>query len=161
MTRLGQVPELAFAEMFKSIRRDIQEIKNPQRVGRDILRPKVIEALDGDGNPTVYDLVSTPEEFSNRAAFELIFTANNQTQPFFSPFVKLSFGSPTIPALPSDVYGFTYPDTQSLDDVGSLRYTGYFGNNIFEDDTLVYAKFYAYATDFGTLTINEIPIEDI
>lgn len=59
MTRLGQVPELAFAEDFKQLRRDIEDIKKAQRIGRDILKPKIVEALDGSGNPTVYDLVAT------------------------------------------------------------------------------------------------------
>jgi len=57
MTRLGLIPELSFAEDFKQLRRDVEAIKNAQRVGRDILKPKIIECLDGSGNPTVYDLV--------------------------------------------------------------------------------------------------------
>lgn len=159
MTRLGLIPELAFAEDFKSLRRDVEDIKTAQRVGRDILKPKIVEALDGSGNPTVYDVVATavPDGFGGyqvRAFFTAYFTAKSQKEPWATPFYKLMVGSPSTPASPGETYGFSYP---FIDDFraeeGKFTYHGYFGNNNYADSRSVYIKVYFYATDDGTLTV--------
>lgn len=159
MTRLGLIPELTFAEDFKQLRRDVEDIKRAQRVGRDILKPKIIEALDGSGNPTVYDLVATavPDGFGGytvRENFVARFVADHQDQPWGSPLYKLMFGNPSTPAMPGQTYGFTYP---YLDDFyatpGKVSYWGYFGNNDYLSSVSIYIKVYFYATDTGTLTV--------
>lgn len=159
MTRLGLVPELAFAEDFKSLRRDVEAIKSAQRVGRDILKPKIIEALDGSGNPTVYDLVATavPDGFGGyqvREFFTARFTAKSQKEPWATPFYKLMFGSPSTPAAPGQTYGFSYPYIDDFrSEEGKFTYHGYFGNNDYLSSTSVYIKVYFYATDEGVLTV--------
>ena len=156
MTRLGLIPELAFAEDFKTLRRDIETIKNAQRVGRDILKPKIVEALDGSGNPTVYDVQATYDAVTDsvRAFFTARFIADNQAEPWATPFYKLMFGSPSTPATPGQTYGFSYP---YIDDFRTtpkkFSYHGYFGNNIYPSSTTVYIKVYFYATDTGVLTV--------
>ena len=159
MTRLGLVPEAVFPEMFKSLRQDIEQIKNAQRVGRDILKPKIIECLDGSGNPTVYDVVAptTPDGFGGyitRAYFTAYFEAASQKEPWATPFYKLMIGSPTTPAGPGDTYGFSYPYLDDFrDEDGKFTYHGYFGNNDFMDSRPVYIKVYFYATDTRVLTV--------
>lgn len=159
MTRLGLVPELKFAEDFKQLRRDIADIKGAQRVGRDILKPKIIECLDGSGNPTVYDVIAptTPDGFggyNTRAFFTAYFEARSQKQPWATPFYKLMIGSPTNPAGPGETYGFSFPWIDEFrDDDGTFTYHGYFGNNNFADSRPVYLKVYFYATDEGELIV--------
>lgn len=156
MTRLGLIPELAFAEEFKSLRRDAEAIKNAQRVGRDILRPKIIEALDGSGNPTVYDVAATYDAITDsvRGYFTARFTADNQKEPWATPFYKLMFGSPATPASPGQTYGFSYPFIDDFrSEEGKFTYHGYFGNNLYPSSTPVYIKVYFYATDTGTLVV--------
>lgn len=158
MTRLGLVPELTFSEDFKELRRNLEDIKKAQKVGRDILKPKIIEALDDSGNPTVYDLVATPEELFGyiqvREDFVIRFQADNQTQPWGTPLFKLMWGDPETPSAPGQTAGFTYPHLQDFyNHPGKVSYWGNFSNNIFEDETPVYLKVYFYATDTGTLTV--------
>lgn len=158
MSRLGLVPELTFAEDFKQLRRDLEDIKAAQKVGRDILKPKIIQALDGNGNPTPYDLVATPEViFGNiqvREDFVIRFQADNQDQPWGVPLFKLMWGDADTPATPGQTYGFAYPYLNDFyNQPGKVSYWGYFGNNIFEDETPIYIKVYFYATDTGTLTV--------
>lgn len=161
MSRLGLIPELAFAEDFKQLRRDVEAIKNAQRVGRDILKPKIIECLDGSGNPTPYDIVAeaVPDGFGGydvRAYFAAYFTADNQKNPWATPFYKLMIGNPSTPAGGGDTYGFSYPDIdQFRDEDGTFIYHGYFGNDVYGDNRWVYLKVYFYATDTGTLVVNE------
>lgn len=159
MSRLGLVSELAFAEDFKQLRRDVEAIKNAQRVGRDILKPKIIECLDGSGNPTVYDLVTVPVPngfggYTNRAHFVARFTAAHQYNPWGAPLYKLMFGSPSTPAAAGQTYGFTYPYMDDFLNVqGKVSYWGYFGNNDFMSAVPIYIKVYFYATDTGTLAV--------
>lgn len=163
MTRLGLVPELAFAEDFKQLRRDIEDIKRAQRVGRDILRPKLIECLDGGGNPTTYDLVATavPDGFGGydvRADFAARFQADHQLEPWATPLYKLMFGSPSTPATAGQTFGFSYPWIDDFyDEPGRVTYHGWFGNNNYLSSTSIYIKVYFYATDTGTLTVTAEP----
>jgi hypothetical protein len=156
MSRLGLVPEVAFAEEFKSLRRDLEDIKNAQRVGRDILKPRIIECLDGSGNPTAYDVVATYDAVSDttRAFFTARFIADNQLEPWATPFYKLMFGNPSTPAGAGQTYGFSYPyvDDFRTED-GKFSYHGYFGNNLFPGTETIYLKVYFYATDSGVLTV--------
>jgi hypothetical protein len=162
MGRLGLVPEQAFAEDFKQLRRDVEAIKNAQRVGRDILKPKIIECLDGGGNPTAYDIVATAvadpygDGWTVRAEFVARFYADHQTESWGVPLFKIMRGSPSTPAAPGEAYGFTYP---YLDDIhsnpGRVSYYGWFGNNDYYDNTSLYLKVYFYATDTGTLVVAE------
>lgn len=154
MTRLGMVPELQFAEDFKQLRRDIEAIKTAQRIGRDIVKPKVIECYDGSGNPTVYDLASVLNQFGDgtSASFTMVFTADNQAEPWVTPFVKLYYGSIDNPGTDVNVYGFQYLSQQETTE-GKIAYRGSFGTNLFPDTTIIYAKFYANATDTGVLEI--------
>lgn len=163
MTRLGLVPEQAFAESFRQLRRDVEDIKNAQRVGRDILRPKIIECLDGGGNPTAYDLIATavPDGFGGydvRTDFAARFQADHQNEPWATPLYKLMFGNPSTPAAPGQTYGFSYPDIADFKDVpGRVTYHGWFGNNDYLSAVSVYIKVYFYATDTGTLTVTAEP----
>lgn len=159
MTRLSMSPNYQFAEDFKQLRRDIEEIKNAQRVGRDILKPKIVECVDGSGNPTVYDLVTIPVPdgfggYTNRADFVARFTADHQDEPWGAPLFKLSFGSPTTPATAGQTYGFTYPYLADFQfKPGKVSYWGYFGNNDFASAVPIYIKVYFYATDTGSLVV--------
>lgn len=154
MTRLRMLPELQFAEDFKQLRRDIEEIKNAQRIGRDIMKPKIIECLDGSGNPTQYDIATTLTQFgdSTRADFTMIFTADHQDEPWVSPFFQCFYGSLTNPATDTNISGFQYLSQQATKK-GQIGYKGSVGNNIFPDTTIIYVKFYAYATDTGVLQV--------
>lgn len=154
MTRLNMIPELKFAEDFKQLRRDIEEIKNAQRIGRDIMKPKIIECLDGSGNPTVYDIATTLTQFgdSTNARFTMIFTADHQAEPWVTPFFKCYYGSLTNPASDTNIAGFNYLSQQETVE-GKIAYKGTVSTNLFPDTTIIYVKFYAYATDTGTLVV--------
>lgn len=156
MSRLGLDPNLSFAEDFKQLRRDIEDIKRAQRVGRDILKPKIIEALDGSGNPTAYDVIATYDAVTDsvRAFFTARFISDNQKEPWATPFYKLMFGSPSTPATPGQTYGFSYPDIDDFRGIDNkMTYHGYFGNNLYPSTTAIYLKVYFYATDNGVLTV--------
>lgn len=163
MSRLGLVPELAFAESFKQLRRDLEDIKGAQRVGRDILRPKIIECLDGSGNPTAYDLVATavPDGFGGytvRKDFAARFVADHQKEPWATPLYKLMFGNPSTPAAPGQTYGFSYPFISDfVSTPGKVTYHGWFGNNDYLSAVSIYIKVYFYATDTGVLTVTAEP----
>lgn len=152
MTRLGMLPEQQFAEDFRQLRRDIEEIKNAQRIGRDIMKPKIVECLDADGNPTLYDLVTVNDGFSNRTDFTATLYADNQAEPWGSLFVKFFYGNPSTPATGGQTYGNFYLSNKKTNP-GSISYSGTVGNNVFSDATLVYVKFYMYATDTGRLEV--------
>lgn len=153
MSRLGLVPELTFAEDFKQLRRDLEDIKKAQRVGRDILRPKVIEALN-DGSPTVYDVQTEADQFGEqRGSFTAIFTADHQKEPWATPLFALYWGTPGQQPAPGDVYGSSFIWTTESAKPGQIVYRGSFGNNIYQNTTKVYLKVYMYATDTGTLEI--------
>lgn len=154
MSRLGLIPELTFAEYFKQLRRDIAEIKTAQRIGRDIIKPKIVECLDVDGNPTEYDLVTVVDEFGFGSDIDFTATlfAENQQQPWGSLFVKGFYGSPGVPVTDGQMSGFFYL-SQGKTNPGSIGYRGSAGTAQFEDTTLLYLKFYMYATDNGTLEV--------
>ncbi len=152
MTRLNMMPELKFAEDFKQLRRDIAEIKNAQRLGRDIIKPKIIECLDGSGNPTQYDLVTVADAFGSQTDFTATFTAQNQLEPWGTLFVEGFYGSPTTPVGPGQMSGNFYL-SQARTNPGTIAYRGSLGTAVFEDTTLLYLKFYMYTTDNGILEV--------
>lgn len=154
MTRLRMLPELQFAEDFKQLRRDIEEIKNAQRIGRDIIKPKIVECLDINGDPTIYDLVTVVDAFGygSDTDFTATFFADNQAEPWGSLFVKGFYGSPTVPVQDGQMSGSFYL-SQGKTNPGSIGYRGSAGTAQFEDTTLLYLKFYMYATDTGTLEV--------
>lgn len=152
MTRLGMLPDQQFAEDFRQLRRDIEEIKNAQRIGRDIIKPKIVECLDVNGNPTTYDLVTVADAFGSDINFTVTLFAENQAEPWGSLFVKGFYGSPTVPVQNGQMSGFFYM-SQGKTNPGSIGYKGFAGTAQFEDTTLIYLKFYMYATDNGTLEV--------
>lgn len=151
MTRLSMLPKDQFAEDFKQLRRNIEEIKNAQRIGRDIMKPKIIECLDGSGNPTVYDLVTTAGEFDSRTDFTAIFKAESQREPWATIFVQTFYGNPTTPAEGDQSNGFSFI-SQSKTEEGLIAYRGSV-HGAFEDFTPVYVKFFMFATDRGILEV--------
>lgn len=152
MTRLAALPELRFAEDFKKLRRDIEEIKTAQRIGRDIMRPKIVERLDGSGNPTQYDLVTAPDGFSASTYFTATLFADHQQEPWGSLFVKAFYGSPDVPVSPGQMSSLFYL-SQNKTNPGSIGYSGFIGTSAPGDVTPLYLKFYMYATDTGTLEV--------
>lgn len=154
MTRLGLVPELTFAEDFRQLRRDIEEIKKAQRIGRDILKPKIIEALDGGGNPTAWDVQTQLNQSGDgqRADFTAIFTADHQKEPFAVPLFELYYGAPGTQPPAGSAFGNSYISFTNLQD-GRIAYRGSFGTNNYMDVTKMYLKVYMFATDTGTLEV--------
>lgn len=165
MSRLGLISELTFVGDFKRLRCDIQSIKNAQRVGRDILKPKIIECLDGSGNPTAYDLVTVPTPdgwggYINRAWFVARFSAKHQDDSWAVPLFKLMYGNPGTPAAPGQVYASSgLYAADFTNEPGRISYGGYFSANAYGDATPIYIKVYFYATDTGTLTVTEESME--
>lgn len=153
MTRLKQLPEVQFAEDFKELRRDIEAIKNAQRVGKDILKPKIIEVLDA-GEPTVFDLHTDNNDLKG---FKAIFVADHQQEPWATPFYKVTIGTIDGEPVANDIAGFSYLDFDELAP-GQIGYIGHFGANAFMDNRDVWLKVYFYATDTGTLTVTEEPL---
>lgn len=152
MTRLNMIPEQQFAEDFRQLRRDIEEIKQAQRIGRDIMRPRIVECLDGNGNPTPYDLVTVPDGFGSGTSFTATFTADNQQEPWGTLFVKAFYGSPGVPVQDGQMSGSFYL-SQNNTNPGTIAYRGSIGTAVFMDTTLLYLKFYMYATDTGVLEV--------
>lgn len=152
MTRLNMIPEQKFAEDFKQLRRDIEAIKNAQRIGRDIMRPKIVECLDGSGNPTQYDLVTVPGGFGSSTNFTATLFADHQDEPWGTLFVKGFYGNPSTPVGDGQMSGSFYL-SQNKTNPGSIGYRGFLGTANFGDTTLLYLKFYMYATDTGTLEV--------
>lgn len=154
MTRINMLPELQFSEDFKQLRRDIEDIKQAQRIGHDIMKPKIIECLDVNGNPTQYDIATTPTEsgWASRAEFTAIFEADGQDEPWATPFFELFYGNTTTPAEPGKVAGNSYLSFSETGK-GKIAYKGSVITNEFEDTTTVYVKVYFYATDNGKLMV--------
>lgn len=152
MTRLNMIPEQQFAEDFRQLRRDIEEIKNAQRIGRDILKPKIVECLDINGDPTQYDLVTVPDGFGTSTDFTATFLADSQAEPWGSIFVKGFYGSPNVPVTNGQMSGIFYLSQQKTVP-GAIGYRGFVGTANFGDTTVLYLKFYMYATDTGILEV--------
>lgn len=160
MSRLNLVPELKFSEDFKQLRRDIQEIKKAQRIGRDIVRPKVIEAYEMDGvTPTEYDVETEDYDagggiINTAIQFRVTFIANHQTEPFANPQFKLMVNAEKRqPVAADNIYAFAYLDVENVE-LGKISYLGQvIANTTFDDVEDVFLKIYMYATDTGLITI--------
>lgn len=155
MNRLDLDPQVSFAEDFKKMITDLEQIKTAQRSGKDIFVPKIVERLDINGNPTQYDLAaSTPDGFGGMEARNFIASlqADHQEEVWAVPIFKMYIGTPTTPASSSDIAGFAYLDFPTTIP-GKIGYSGYFRNNGFADLRVVYLKVYFYATDTGVLTV--------
>lgn len=155
MTRLAGLEENQMVDFIKSMHADIDDIKNRQLAGRDIFVPKIVECLDGFGNPTQYDLVAdTPDGFGGYELRQFIatMTADNQIDVWAVPIFKVYWGSPTTPAGEDQTAGFCYLGFPGTIDY-QISYAGYFGDNVFPFDHITYLKVYFYATDSGTLSI--------
>ena len=156
MSRIGLTLENAFAESFKKLRRDIEEIKAAQRIGHDILEPKLIECLDINGDPTVYDVVADSGAFIS-AGYLARFQADHQDKPWATPHFKVMYGDPDTPATPEQYNGLNLLYTDDFYNVaGRVSYRGRFVNNVYGNTTTLYLKVYFLATDTGTLTVTEI-----
>lgn len=158
MNRLDLLPQNDFAEQFKKLRLDLEQIKGLQRSGKDIWKPHIVECLDGFGNPTVYDLVAnTPDGFGGYELenFLATFTADHQEQAFAIPVYVVYYNSPpNLPPTTSSIAGFSYLDFDPANNVArKIAYTGHFGDNVFPFNHLTYLKVYFYATDSGTLQV--------
>lgn len=156
MTRINLLPENDFVTQFKKLRSDIEQIKTAQRSGKDIWRPHIIEALDGFGVPTVYDLVAnTPDGFGGyeQRAFIATMTADNQDEVFAIPVYRVYYNTPgTLPPTTSSISGFSYLEF-TVNDLKKIAYSGRFGDNVYPFDHVTYLKVYFYATDSGTLQV--------
>lgn len=146
------IPEQKFAEDFKQLRRNIEEIKNAQRIGRDIMRPKIVECLDINGNPTTYDLITVSDGFGTSTNFTATLTADNQGEPWGSLFVKGYYGSLSVP-VPDGKMGGNFYISGEKTAPGKIGYRGFLGTQDFGDLTILYLKFYMYASDTGTLEV--------
>jgi hypothetical protein len=154
MIRLGMAPDQKFAEDFKQLRRDIEDIKNAQRIGSDILRPNIVQCFDEAGNPTPYDFVTELNEWGDGTIynFTAVLEADHQTEPWATPFYQIFYGAPGVPVEASQAVGVTYPSfTHTVP--GKIAYKGYVLNYASPDTTPIYVKVYFYATDTGKLTI--------
>jgi len=155
MTRLDLTPDNDFATQFKQLQADLEQIKTAQRSGRDIWKPKIVECLDGFGNPTSYDLVANiPDGFGGYSLRNFIasMVADTQEDVWAVPIFKLFWNSPSNPSSSGQSAGFCYLDFPTTD-FKQIGYKGYFGDNVFPFDHLVYIKVYFYATDTGVLTV--------
>lgn len=155
MTRLALLPENTFVEDFKKLRADLEEVKNAQRSGRDIFVPKIVECLDGFGVPTAYDLIANvPDGFGGYLPRNFVATmiADTQQEPWAVPIYKVFYGNPSTPIAGGQLTGFSYINPDELTP-GQISYEGYFGDNVFPYNKLVYLKVYFYATDTGNLSV--------
>lgn len=155
MSRLGFAPDNLFAEDFKKLRADLEQIKTAQRSGRDIFVPKIVECLDINGDPTVYDLQAPSDGFGGFFTnFVASMAADNQDEVWAVPIFKILKNSPIVPADPDvdNSGGFCYLDFPSTFDK-SIGYAGYFAGDSFYGITALYLKVYFYATDTGVLTV--------
>lgn len=160
MTRLALLPDNQFSEDFKQLRRDIEAIKNPQRFGRDSIRPRIVQCLDSNGNPTLYDIVtdlSPPLNEFQIADYTAILHADTQLEPWATMYVQFYYGSPTNPAVGAQATGGAYLSQGATGD-GTIAYRGRI-NGQYLDLTTIYAKFYMFATDTGTLEVRKEYIE--
>lgn len=159
MGRLDLLPENDFITQFKQLQADLEQIKTAQRSGRDIWKPKIVECLDGGGNPTAYDLVANePDGFGGYLLrnFRASMVADTQEDVWATPIFKMFYGNPSTPSTSGQAAGFCYLDfpTTTTKEIG---YKGYFGDNVYPFDHLVYIKVYFYATDTGILTVQGNP----
>lgn len=152
MSRLDLIPAYAFSADFRELRRQIEEIKQQQRIGRDVLRTKIIECLDGDGNPTLYDKAGIWNGDRYYADFVATFTADHQLEPWATPIFVVSIGDPYTAPGASEIAGNSYLNFANTVE-GKIAYSGGFGTNNFGDTRQVYLKVYFYATDTGVLVV--------
>lgn len=154
MSRLELAPDNAFSADFRELRRQIEEIKGAQRIGRDVLTPKIIECLNPDGTPTLYDKAGIwqPDQERYYADFVATFTADHQLEPWATPIFKVSIGTPTTAPGANDIAGNSYLNFANTMP-GKIAYSGGFGTNIYGDTRQVYLKVYFYATDTGVLVV--------
>ena len=154
MTRLDLDPN-DFAGQFKTLRASLEQIKSAQRSGKDIWKPHIVEALDGFGNPTVYDLVATYDGgvgFAQRQ-FIATMTADNQDEVFAIPVYRIFYGAPgVLPAHTNDTAGNSYLEF-TVNQLKKIAYSGRFGTNVYMDPKNAYLKVYFYATDTGSLQV--------
>lgn len=154
MTRLDLIPDNSFTAEFKRLRQIAEDIKSKQRIGKDILKPKIVEALDANGNPTVYDLVATWDAVNEQvySKFVATMTADHQAEPWATPLYRMYIGSPGNDPLSGETGGSSYLNFANTVP-GKIAYSGDFGANVYMDKRNVYLKVYFYATDTGTLVV--------
>lgn len=151
MNRLDLIPSNDFVSQFKKANSDVIDIKNAQRVGRDVLKPKIVEVLSA-GTPTVFDLHTSMQAFVD---FKAVFVADHQENPWATVFYKTTIGTIDNPPAGGDIAGFSYIDFDELGP-GKIGYIGFFGANMFGDNRDIWLKVYFYATDTGVLTVTAI-----
>lgn len=157
MTRLAFDPN-NFATLVKGLQGDIDQIKAAQRSGHDVFTPHLVQALDGSGNPTAWDLKATWDGVVGDNAvryFIASMIADHQDQVFAIPIYVCYYGNPTtLPPVASDIAGFSYLDFDAAyNNPKQIAYSGHFGTNNYPDNNDVYLKVFFYATDTGTLTV--------
>lgn len=154
MSRLGLIPENAFSEDFRTLRRMIEDIKATQRIGRDVVRPKIIECYNPDGTPTLYDKAGiwNAEQERYVADFLAVFTADHQLEPWATPFFKMAIGDPYTAPGANDIAGNSYLNFANTVPK-KFGFSGSFGTNQYLDTRQVYLKVYFYATDTGVLVV--------
>lgn len=153
MSRIELIPENAFATEFKQLRQELENFKNTQRVGKDVVVPFVIEVEPAAG----YDIQADPEVGGQYLAdYEILFEADHQESPWGVPFVRYFVNGPTTPALNSHNIGGTMHINIAEIQPGRIGYTAFAGGLEFNGVFSLYIKVYFYATDTGVLTVTKI-----
>lgn len=153
MSRIELIPENYFATQFKQLRRDLEQIKNAQRIGRDIVVPIVTEVQPVAG----YDFKANDDGFGGQTAnFTVLFEADHQEQPWGLPYFRFFVNTPTTPATPANAIGGSFAYYQAEILPGQIAYIGFVGGLDFNGVDDLWVKTYFYGTDTGVLTVTKL-----
>lgn len=155
--------QLSMVQRIAEARRDLKDFKSRQFIGRDVVRPQIVERYVSPGVLTHHDIEG---EFEDQGSFQLWgasgtieFIPDHQIQGFADWYVEY-FVDPALnpPPPPPDVNSFNYtveilPDFLRDD---RIVYSFVANSTNIEDPTIdrMWMKLSFYATDTGTFDIN-------
>lgn len=158
--------EQSIADALSRAESDLVDIKKAQFFGRDVTTPKINERRNSDGSPTVIDVIGTQEPFlggfTYRASGYITFTAKSQTNPWVHVVAKVQVNpSNTLDTSAGTGWGIILDANSMFSDDGVVKFSVDASSTnlgtssgVFTDVDRLWMKFYLYATDEGTVTLD-------
>jgi hypothetical protein len=144
MFKLGDLPDQSVLEEIRSIERDLEELKNAQRVGSSSLKIKYNQT----GN--TWDINETVSNSISIVRWRVTFTPDHGGVPY----AELGYNYELTPADPFS-YFESYPDPDYVGGSG-VAFILSFAHNDFVNNTTVKAKCGIKCVDSGTLSFTKV-----
>lgn len=155
--------QLGMVKRIADTRRDLKDLKTRQLIGRDVVRPQIVQRYVSPGVPTHHDIEGVFEDFGGfqgwSAGGTIEFIPDHQSQGFADWYVEY-FVDPDLnpPPPPPDVNSFEFtveilPEFLRED---RIVYDFIASSLNIEEPTIdrMWMKLLFYATDTGTFDIN-------